>query len=65
MTMRMNDKDLDRLLAWLAGYVLILIVIGWTADKLVEVLPVITNLVSAFSGAAFAIMRSHKGNDHE
>jgi hypothetical protein len=42
-------------------------VIGWAAGKLLEIVPVITNLVSAFSGAAFAIMRAgdKSGGGHE
>lgn len=52
-----EDKALHELLLWLAVYVGALLVIAWAAGKLIEAIPVITNLISGFAGAAFAIMR--------
>lgn len=60
-----EDKALHELLIWLSVYVLALLVITWMADKLTEAIPVITNLISGFAGAAFAIMRLARDKDKE
>jgi len=58
-----EDKALHELLIWLAVYVFALLVITWAAGKLAEAIPVITNLISGFAGAAFAIMRLARDKD--
>jgi hypothetical protein len=58
-----DTKQLDRLLGWLALYVLTLLAISAIAGKLAEAIPVVTNLVSGFAGAALAIMRIQGGAD--
>ncbi len=58
----MNDQNtVKHLLYWLAGYVALLVVICWASGKLTESISIVANLVSAFSGAAFAIMRAQDG----
>jgi hypothetical protein len=60
----MNEqKTLHVLLYWLAAYVLIMVVVVGLAGKLAEAIPVLTNLISGFAGAAFAIMRLGKDKD--
>ena len=60
----MKDQDtLNVLLRWLAGYVVAFMVIGAVAGKLADVVPVLTNLISGFAGAAFAIMRAGKDKE--
>lgn len=48
---------LRMLLLWLAAYVAVLVATSIYAGKAVDVIPVLTHLISGFSGAAFAIMR--------
>ena len=50
-------RTLDRLFGWLALYVFLLFAICALAGKLADAIPVLTNLISGFAGAAFAIMR--------
>jgi hypothetical protein len=49
--------DLNALLKWLAVYVAALLLVSVFAGKPLEVVPVLSNLISGFAGAAFAIMR--------
>lgn len=56
-----NEQVLHRLLLWLALYVLLNIGISVYAGKPAEALVVLSNLVSGFAGAAFAMMR-HEEN---
>ena len=58
-------KTLDRLLAWLAAYVALLALACWAAGALKELLPILTHLISGFSGAAFAVMRLQGGEQKE
>ncbi|HEU0142907.1 MAG TPA: hypothetical protein VFQ79_24515 [Bryobacteraceae bacterium] len=55
-----NLRTIDRLLYWLGVYVVMLFVLAWAAGKPGEAIPVLTNLISGFAGAAFAIMRLGK-----
>lgn len=55
--MNPDTKTLDRLLCWLALYVVCYIAMAVWSGKPIEALPVISNLVSGFAGAAFAVMR--------
>lgn len=52
-----EQKELRTLLFWLAAYVAAFIVVVSVAGKISESIPVLTNLISGFAGAAFAIMR--------
>lgn len=58
-------KTLDRLLLWLASYVIILVIVCAMAGLLRDIVPVLTHLISGFSGAAFAIMRLAAGKGEE
>lgn len=51
-------KTLDRLLLWLACYVIVLVSVCAMAGLMADIVPILTHLISGFSGAAFAIMRA-------
>lgn len=55
---QLDFKTLDRLLTWLAVYVFLLATACWVAGVLKDLVPILTHLISGFSGAAFAVMRS-------
>ena len=55
---QLDLRTLDRLLSWLAVYVFLLATACWVAGVLKDLVPILTHLISGFSGAAFAVMRS-------
>lgn len=45
------------MLSWMAFYVVFLSAACWAAGKLADLIPILTHLISGFSGAAFAVLR--------
>lgn len=56
----MDEKQLNRLLLWLAVYVVASVAISWACGKLPEALSMVTNIASGFFGAAMAMMRQRQ-----
>ena len=58
----MSDPVVDKLFRWLAVYVAVLIVVAYVSGNMATILDTVTQIVTAVSTAAFALMKAGSGN---